>query len=73
MSGGGGAYSYVACLSRLTIDHASFSRRRTVPTPDRDTSNVSALITIFHIFRENCLPILSPSCFESQGESEGRR
>ena len=35
---GGGAYSFVACLSRLTIDHTSLSRRSTVPTPNRDTS-----------------------------------
>ena len=26
--GGGGGYSFVACLSHLTIDHASLSRRR---------------------------------------------
>ena len=25
----GGAYSFVACLSHLTIDHASLSRRST--------------------------------------------
>ena len=25
---GGGGYSFVACLSRLTTDHASLSRRR---------------------------------------------
>ena len=43
---GGGAYSFVACLvSHLTIDHASLSRRSTVPTPNRDTSNVWALST----------------------------
>ena len=30
---GGGAYSFVACLSRMTIDHAPLARRRTVPTP----------------------------------------
>ena len=36
---GGGAYSFVACLDNLTIGHAShFSRRSTVPTPNRDTS-----------------------------------
>ena len=29
---GGGGYSFVACLSRLTLDHASLSRRGTVPT-----------------------------------------
>ena len=45
--GGGRAYSFVACLSRLTIDHASFSRRSTVPTSNRDTSNIWALITFF--------------------------
>ena len=44
---GGGAYSFVACLSHLTIDHASLSRRSTVPTPNRDTSNIWALITLF--------------------------
>ena len=27
--GGGGAYSFAACVSRLTIDHASLSRRST--------------------------------------------
>ena len=27
-----GGYSFVACLSLLTIDHASLSRRSTVPT-----------------------------------------
>ena len=45
-SGGGMAYLFVACLSHLTIDHASLSRRSTVPTPNRDTSNVWALITL---------------------------
>ena len=29
--GGGGGYSFVACLSRLSIDHASLSRRHAVP------------------------------------------
>ena len=38
--GRGGAYSFVACLSHLTIDHASLSRRSTVPTPIRHTSNI---------------------------------
>ena len=41
-----GAYSFVACLSHLTIDHASLSRRSTVPTPSRDTSNIWELITL---------------------------
>ena len=42
---GGGACSFVVCLSNLTTDHASLSRRRTVPTRNRNTSNVWALIT----------------------------
>ena len=40
--GGGGAYTFVACLSHSTIimiGHASsLSRWRTIPTPNRDTS-----------------------------------
>ena len=44
MGGGGGGYAFAACLSRLTLDHASLSRRSTVPTPNRDTANVWALI-----------------------------
>ena len=43
--GGGGAYSFIACLSHSTIDHESLSRRSTVLTPTRDTSNIGALIT----------------------------
>ena len=42
----GGVSSFVARLSHLSIDHASLSRRSTVPTPNRDTSNIWALITI---------------------------
>ena len=41
--GGGGAYSLVDYLSRLSIDHASLSRRSTVSTSSRDTSNIWAL------------------------------
>ena len=37
---GPGPYSFVACISHLTSDHASLSRRSIVPTPDRDTSNI---------------------------------
>ena len=43
---GGGAYSFVACLRHLTIDHASLPRRSTAPTPNKDTSNIWALITL---------------------------
>ena len=44
---GGGGYSYVACLSHLTIYHASLSRRSAVPTPDTNTLNVWALMALF--------------------------
>ena len=33
--GGGGGYLFVACLSHLAIDHASLSRRSTVPIPNK--------------------------------------
>ena len=46
MSGGGGAYSFVARLSNSTIDHAPLWRRSTVPTPNRDTSNIWELTTL---------------------------
>ena len=38
----GGAYSFVACLGHLTIDHASLSRRSTVPTPNRNLQHLGA-------------------------------
>ena len=44
--GGGGGVLVVACLSHLTIDHESLLRRSTVPTPNRDNSNIWALITL---------------------------
>ena len=46
----GGAYSFVACLGHLTIRHASLSRRTTVPTPNRDASNIWALIALPSIY-----------------------
>ena len=45
--GRGGAYSFVVCLSYMTIDHAPLSRRSNVPTPNRDTSNIRAFLTLF--------------------------
>ena len=55
-------------LSHLTIDHASLSRRSTVPTPNRDTSNDWALITPFlHILHKNCSLILPPSWHRGWG------
>lgn len=45
--GGWGVYPIFAfaCLSHLTIHHASLSRRGIVPTPNSDTSNSWALIS----------------------------
>ena len=49
----------------MAIDHTSLSRRRTVPPPGRDTSNIWAPITFFFpiYYVETFLLILSPSCF----------
>ena len=44
VGGCGGGYSFVACLGHLIVRHASLSRRSTVPIPNRDTSNMWALI-----------------------------
>ena len=44
---GEAGYSFVACLSPSTIDHASLSRRSTVPTPNEDASNIWALTAFF--------------------------
>ena len=52
----GGAYSFVACLSHLTIDPASLSRPSTVPTPNRDTSTgISPKYT-----KRNIIPRIPP-------------
>ena len=60
--GGRGGYSFVACLSYLTIDHASLSRRSTVPTPNRDTSNIWTLSTVLpYMAHENVWLFLAPS------------
>ena len=49
-TGGGGILICCFCLSHLTIDHASLSRRSTVPSPNRDTCNIWALITFCSYF-----------------------
>ena len=45
----GGGTRLLLASSHLTIVHASLSRRSTVPTSNRDTSNIWALITFFSI------------------------
>ena len=62
-AGGGGAYPFVACLSHMTIDHASLLRRSTVPTPNRDTSNFWALITLFLYITSKLFANLIPFVF----------
>ena len=42
--GGGGGYSFVACLRHSTIGHACPSRRSIVPTLGRYTFNIKMLI-----------------------------
>lgn len=49
-----------ALLSRMTVDHASLVRRSTAPTPNRDTSNVSALITFTPYIIEKHFACLIP-------------
>ena len=51
--GGRGAYSSVAYASHFTIDQVSLPRRSTVPTPNGDTYNAWALITLFP-----CIPCI---------------
>ena len=44
-------YSRVPCLNNLTFDHASLSRRSTVPTPDRKHLRYfGAPYVFFHAF-----------------------
>ena len=69
----GRAFLFVACLSHLSVDHASLSRRRAVPTPNRDTSNICALITLLHILHINCSLILSPPFLAFCGGAERDR
>lgn len=38
--GGGGGYSFLACLDTLTIGHMSHPRRSPVPTPHGDTYSI---------------------------------
>ena len=58
---GGAAYSFVACLSPLTIDHA---RQSAVPTPNRDTlQHLGAHYAFSMYHNQSCLLMLSPSCF----------
>lgn len=61
IGGGGGAYSCVACLFRLTTDYASFSRWSVVFTPHGGTSNILALITFLPYITQKPSHILSPS------------
>ena len=66
VGGGGerwGAYSFVACLRHLIIDDASLSRRSTVSTPNKDTSNILALIVFFPLITYKLFVYLIPLLF----------
>ena len=69
----GGVYSFVACHSPLTIDHASLWGRSTAPTSTRDTCNICcnvwALIMFFstHYLYVLRLFFVSPSWFAFWG------
>ena len=59
-------YSLVACLGDLTVNHASLSRRSTIPTFNGDTSNSSwALIALF--------PDITQKRFEGGGKSAHKK
>ena len=54
--GRAGAYSFVACLSHLTIEHASLSRWRTVPTRDkRHLRHLGVHYVFFHMLHRSVL------------------
>ena len=64
--GGGGAFSFVACLSHVTIDHASLSRRSTaVPKTPLTLAAPDAFfpfsIYVRKTFRLPCSPPMLPS------------
>lgn len=61
-SGGGGVL--VCCLPYLTVDHASFSRRTTVPTPNRGTPTFGRLL-YYLCRRQHFLRASFPSCLAS--------
>ncbi|CAM9690496.1 unnamed protein product, partial [Sphacelaria rigidula] len=63
----GGAYSFVACLGRLTIDHASLSRRSAVLLLIETSPTFRCSLRFFHTLRENLLHILAPSWFAVSG------
>ena len=58
-------YSFVACPCRLAIDHASTSKRSTVPTPIKDTAIIWMLITYFPPMTQNLRDILVPAVSSS--------
>ena len=62
-----GAYSFVVCLSHLTIDNASLWRRSTaVPTPNsRDISNIldPHYFIPIHYVRQTFAYLIPSSCF----------
>ena len=66
-------YSFVACLSNWTIDHASLSRRSLVSPRDKDNSNSSGLFVSAYYMETLCYVIVSPSCFAACGHHLSHR
>ena len=58
--GEGGAYSFVARLNQLAVDHASLSRRSTAPIPTRET-NIWALSAFLSYVTYAVLSLSHPS------------
>lgn len=56
MSGVGGGYSFVACLTHLTVDHASIWQRSTVPTRNTHVEHLGAHYVVY-ILRRNFLGV----------------
>ena len=60
----------LAC-GHLTVDHASLSRRSTVPTPNGDTSNISVFITSLPYYTQVPSTSLVPVLFRCGHLSPG--
>ncbi|CAN0488655.1 unnamed protein product, partial [Laminaria digitata] len=72
--GGGGRTHLLLALSRLIIDRAPLSRRSTVPTPNRDTSNIWVLVAFSppHVLLKTVFAFLIPFLFRRLWYQRGR-
>ena len=63
----GGGYSFVSCLSHLTIDHAFLSDGAPFLLLIESLLRFGRSLRPFHLLHRNFLHILSPSCFAVRG------